>query len=544
MERVGNLFSGGAGFAYRGCRKIIKAKAKGAAHLAVVVGTPEEHITVDVDVDMIVQRDQQPAGSYNNVGDENGRTDDHQLVDTLGCIAGGNVVVAKGNDMGTMVEYMCTANEQQLLAHLIEGVYSRDRGAKDFPLGFMECGYKEDMKTEAYTKLWTRMEDIALEEEKKNGLKHYLWPSSTDQTSSSPSNLRRCKNSLPYRLVIALRGTKLSSFRDLRDDFKVAHHTLHCSRRFKDTNKLIEQIISVFKEQHGGKDDEVCITGHSLGAAIALFIGKELAKEKRYHVHCFNPPLLSVVMFIQKFFPVHIIKEKLWGNEVLTPLLRAAHYAKDTSKIALMMVLGDRDKLREEFNHFAGIVDWQPVFYVNQDDLICREYHRLYEWKQKNFCWPPVLPIDTQAMLSRIIRKNAKYSSLVPSLQMNICMSPRIKNKKTIPNRSHAITQWFNVVPLETKVFQLLGPTLLPLDDPLFVKIMQDALRQAVENTGTTTSPQSTQMTTALGRLIGPAALGSLHHQQADHDSDDEELRTKEDSDDAELSGEDLDDME
>ena len=538
MEKVEHLFSSGVGLAHRGCRKI-KAKVKGAAHLAVVAGTPEEqHITVDVDVDIIVQRDHQhSAGSYNNVGD-------HQLADTLGyTAAGGNVVAAKGNDVGTMAEYLCTANEQQLLAHLINGVYSRDRGAKDFPLGILEYDYKEDRLTEAYTKLWTRMEGIALEDEKKVGLKHYLWPSSTtDHTSSPPSNLSRCcKNSLPYRLVIALRGTKLSSFRDLVDDIKVAHHTLHCSRRFKATSKLIEQIISVFKEQHGGRDDEVCITGHSLGAAIALFIGKELAKEKRYHVHCFNPPLLSVVMIVQKFFRVHRIKEKLRGNEVLKPWLRAVHYAKENSKIALMMLLGDPAKLKEEFNHFAGMVDWKPVLYVNQDDPICKEYDRLYKWKEKTFVWPPVLPIDTQAMLSRIVQKNAKYSSLVPSLQMNICMSPGIKNKKIGLDKSHALKQWFNVVSLETKVFQLLGPTRLPLDDPAFVKFIHDV----VKTLGTTTSPQSGQMTTAsAGRSIGPAAPDSLHHQQTDQDSDDEELHTKEDSDDAESSGEDSDGMD
>ena len=532
MEKVEHLFSSGVGLAHRGCRKI-----KGAAHLAVVAGTPEEqHITVDVDVDIIVQHDHQhSAGSYNNVGD-------HQLADTLGyTVGGGNVVAAKGNNnVGTMAEYLCTANEQQLLAHLINGVYSRDRGAKDFPLGILEYDYKEDRLTEAYTKLWTRMEDIALEDEKKVGLKHYLWPSSSTDHTSSPSNLSRCKNSLPYRLVIALRGTKMSSFRDLVDDIKVAHHTLHCSRRFKATSKLIEQIISVFKEQHGGKDDEVCITGHSLGAAIALFIGKELAKEKRYHVHCFNPPLLSVAMIVQKFFRVHRIKEKLRGNEVLEPWLRAVHYVKENSKIALMMLLGDPAKLEEEFNHFDGMVNWKPVLYINLDDPICKEYYkeyyRLYNWKEKTF-----MSIDTQAMVSRIVQKTAKYSSFVPSLQMNICMSPGIKNKKISLDKSHALKQWFNVVSLETKVFHLLGHTPLPLDDPMFMNLMQDV----VKTLGTTTSPQSGQMTTASGgRSIGPAAPDSLHHQQTDQDSDDEELHTKEDSDDAESSGEDSDGMD
>ena len=530
MEKMEHLFVHGAGLAHRGCRKI-KAKVKGAAHLAVVAGTPEEHITVDVDVDIIVQRDQHPAGSYDNVGDENGRTNDHQLADTLGYTAGGKVVAAQGNNIGTMAEYLCAANEQQLLAHLINGVYSRDRGARDFPLRFMEKEYKEDEKTEAYKKHWTRMEDIALEDEKKVGLKHYLWPNSTDQTSS-PSNLSRCKNRLPYRLVIALRGTKMSSFRDLVDDIKIAHHTLHCSRRFKATVNLIEQIISVFKEHYGGKDNEVCITGHSLGAAIALFIGKELAMENRHHVHCFNPPLLSVVMIIQKFFRVHRIKEKLWENEVLRPLLKAAHYAKENSKIALMMVLGDRDKLKEEFNHFARIVDWKPVLYVNDGDPICKAYHSLYDWKQKTFLWPPVLPIETQAMLSRIVRKNAKYSSLVPSLQMNICTSPEILSMRSKLDKSHALKQWFNVVPSKTKVFQLLGPNSL-LDDEMFVKLVQDAVGQVVDTSGTMTSPQSGQMTSASGRSIGSAALDRSHHQQADQDSDD-----------AELSGDDSDDLD
>lgn len=560
MEKMEHLFLNGAGLAHRGCRKI-KAKVKSTAHLAatVVAGMPEEHSTVDVDGDIMVEQDQHPAGSYTNVGDKN--LTRHQAADTPGYTAGvkgqvdgivhyaaeidagEDVGIAKGNSIDAKAEYLCTASEQQLLAHLINGVYSRDRGAKDFPLKYLEATYDENETTETYAKHWTRLEDVELEEEKKVGLKHYLWPNSTDQTSP-PFNRRCCKNRLRYRLVIALRGTKLSSFRDLVDDIKVAHHTLHCSSRFKATNKLIEQIISVFKEQHGGRDDQICITGHSLGAAIALFLGKELAKENRYHVHCFNPPLLSVLTIIQKCLRVHSFKDKLRRVDMLKPLLKAASRAKDYTKAALVLALGDRNRLFEETVHFVKILDWKPVLYVNKGDLICKEYHRFYDWKQNTVLCPTVMPIETQAMLSRIVRRNAKYSSLVPSLQMNIRTSSMSKDIDNL-SKNHKLTAWFEAAPLDSKEFQLLGSNRLPLDDPRILKIMQDAVGQAVKAFGTTTSLQLGQMATTLGRSIGAAALDLVHPQQIEQDSDDDS--TKEHSDDAEDSddsGEDWDEVD
>lgn len=338
-----------------------------------------------------------------------------------------------------ILTYLSRAERHQLLALLVEGVYSRDRDDSDIPvLRRMEGSYKEDIKAEFYaSKFWTRMRGTDEGAEKALGVRHYLklLPEATPGSQY---------NTIHYHLVIAIRGTKISNFQDICDDIRVAHRTLHRSRRFHGTLDLIKGIISVFYEDYGGRPEEVCITGHFLGAATALLVGKEIAKDQtlRVDVHCFNPPLLSVLMIIKKFFGVDTAKDMLRGCPILKPIFQVLSVSKDLGKMALLFMLANHEALSHERYHFLSLVEWMPTLYVNDGDLISKEYQRFYKWKHDLHHRNPQEPIFMTTVVLQMISKNPKYSILVPSVKM--------VTSHCRPN-CHSLKRWYEDVDLQLR---------------------------------------------------------------------------------------------
>ncbi|KAG0580073.1 hypothetical protein KC19_4G144900 [Ceratodon purpureus] len=338
------------------------------------------------------------------------------------------------------------ASLRQVMAMLVDGVYSRDRAAVDFHLivkPFLEGAYAVDERTEYYTRIcWTQMElDVSdQEEEKRVGIRHYL------RIDPHP-------NRLAPRLVIAFRGTKLSSIRDLVDDMKIAGHKLDRdnSSRFKSCEELVEKLIKCFCQRYNGRAEEISIAGHSLGAAMALLIARNLAtgNKGRYSVHCFNPPFLTMLMLIEKCLFIEKTRDFLNKIRLVTPLLKGDELAVDVAKKILTHIVADPNILMEERRNFASLVDWVPELYVNKYDRICKEYLRYYIRKHKKFS--ESFMISSQALVTRLLGKNVKYSSLMPSVNMHIS-----KKKKG----SHDLKQWYTESGLvvEVQKFRLMGP--------------------------------------------------------------------------------------
>ncbi|MBA0750210.1 hypothetical protein Gogos_001630, partial [Gossypium gossypioides] len=91
--------------------------------------------------------------------------------------------------------------------------------------------------------------------------------------------------------VVAFRGTINTSntrSRDLKLDFLCVRNRLHESSRFQQAMQAAESLFSVYR------NSSIWLTGHSLGSAISLLIGKNMTK-MGYNVeaYLFNPPFLS-----------------------------------------------------------------------------------------------------------------------------------------------------------------------------------------------------------------------------------------------------------
>ncbi|XVE89923.1 hypothetical protein DITRI_Ditri20bG0035000 [Diplodiscus trichospermus] len=106
------------------------------------------------------------------------------------------------------------------------------------------------------------------------------------------------------------------------------------------------------------------LTGHSLGAAIAMLVGRTMAKAGKFlEAFLFNPPCISL--------PVdHIIK----GKKVKDGL-RFAATAYDNNK-------KQRKRIGNE-DTFAAISGWIPRIFVNQKDPVCSGYIGYFEHRKK-----------------------------------------------------------------------------------------------------------------------------------------------------------------
>nr|PNR60262.1 hypothetical protein PHYPA_003055 [Physcomitrium patens] len=221
-----------------------------------------------------------------------------------------------------VASFIRNANLQQVLAMLVDGVYSRDKETTSFQYlskHFVEAEYEADVRTELYTAIyWTRMDELTfnLEDESTVGIRHYL-RKDTHPNAAAP------------RLVIALRGTKTSNARDILDDLRVMLNSLHQSHPYN------------------GKPHEIYITGHSLGGAIALLIAKDLASMNpphRLETHLFNPPFIWLPERVQAG-----VQEYLQNLE-----------------------------------SYKKLPDWVPKLYINKEDLICKRFHEYYARKKTN----------------------------------------------------------------------------------------------------------------------------------------------------------------
>ncbi|KAH0908717.1 hypothetical protein HID58_032038, partial [Brassica napus] len=142
---------------------------------------------------------------------------------------------------------------------------------------------------------------------------------------------------MPPLYMIAFRGTVLKSktwLSDLKEDIRCLFNNLNKGSRFQQAIKAIETVLETTETS------SVWLAGHSLGAGIALMVGKTMTKRGfPLKTYAFSPPILS--------FPL----EKL----------------------------PDIDVTQE---HDPRIAAWTPYLYVNPSDTICSESIGLLKYKK------------------------------------------------------------------------------------------------------------------------------------------------------------------
>lgn len=97
-------------------------------------------------------------------------------------------------------------------------------------------------------------------------------------------------NAQTNEVVISFKGTNPLNMEDLYDDAHIVTSMEYRTGRFKDADKLYKRV----RDKYGADETKITTTGHSLGGAIAMFVGEKYGLE----THSFNPGI-SIVRALQ-----------------------------------------------------------------------------------------------------------------------------------------------------------------------------------------------------------------------------------------------------
>jgi hypothetical protein len=240
-------------------------------------------------------------------------------------------------------------------------------------------------------------------------------------------------------LAIVLRGTLLHFGRDLAADANIALDRLHESKRVARCRAVILKVVRDFL-RGGGRQDQICMAGHSLGAGIALLVGKDLASEHDILIdtHLFNPPLLTLTSFATgEFLPGSK------SQALLDATIRSwASKLFDGAGVSNAVDPARERKLDAEWERFKKLRDWIPHFYLNPRDLVCLQYVHYYG-KQHQMATKENVDKSRQARITRRVFKRWLQfdvnfiSNVVPSADVWISRQYRLNLVK-----AHSLKQW------------------------------------------------------------------------------------------------------
>ncbi|KAL2635121.1 hypothetical protein R1flu_006600 [Riccia fluitans] len=241
-----------------------------------------------------------------------------------------------------------------ILADLIRGMYDRERDKPQHDHCWRKHGYKFIPTQELL-----RDEDRVgcrdyLKDERKNKYFGVL-----QKMKSTPSNDQGPE------WVVAIRGTNVRKWHDLRNDLKIFLEKLHTSSTVK---LLMIVILGMLRNIVCNK---VAITGHSLGAAKAMLVARNLALEgyaARFDCHFFNPPFATLPTIADKCI-AELLASILDNSEA-----NKGANVRDRLSIAMNFIADDFERMQKLLNEYRKLKNWRPTLYLNEHDLICLLY--------------------------------------------------------------------------------------------------------------------------------------------------------------------------
>ncbi|KAL2921836.1 hypothetical protein RDABS01_013327, partial [Bienertia sinuspersici] len=250
--------------------------------------------------------------------------------------------------------------------------------------------------------------------------------------------------SIPPKYAIAFRGTITKPDTRKRDfylDSQLPLNRLPRSSRYQTSFQAIETIITRVDHR------TVWLTGHSLGAAIALQAGKDMAKRGCYlETYLFNPPYISAPL------------EKLDNHYLQSGARIATSVVKAGLSFALNGAGTNKIYNTQQHDPFTIIGSWIPYLFVNPNDPICCEYIGYFEHREKMQGWgiggigKMATKNSVVGLVSGAIGRDDEALHLIPSAYVTKNMIVREQDLKL----AHGIHQWWEPHPYwQSKLYQL-----------------------------------------------------------------------------------------
>ncbi|KNA10655.1 hypothetical protein SOVF_142350 [Spinacia oleracea] len=245
------------------------------------------------------------------------------------------------------------------------------------------------------------------------------------ELKTSPSD--QSKKVIPH-YVIALRGTltnRDSVTRDIELDLHILQQGLHKTTRSRIAIQTVRAVVA------SSQNRNVWLAGHSLGAAMAILAGKEMAVAGTLlETFLFNPPFVSA--------PIEQIK-----NEGVKHGIRVAG-SVITAGLAFAMAIKQPQQKNRSVETFSSLATWIPNLYVHPGDHLCSEYIGYFQHREKmeNLGVGQIEKLATQHSLGGLLMtafgKEAEATHLLPSacLTINLAAAPDLK-------KAHALQQWW-----------------------------------------------------------------------------------------------------
>lgn len=258
------------------------------------------------------------------------------------------------------------------------------------------------------------------------------------------SNYLLSSHQIPPTYVIAFRGTVTkpeSRARDLRLDLQCIGNSIRNSSRFQQGLIAVADVI-----KKAGSAGNVWLAGHSLGSAIGLLIGKDMAKFGCHlETYLFNPPFISL--------PIERIK-----NEKLK---HGLHKGKVYLTAALAAVTKRYKEYEEEEEEdpFVAMSGWVPYLFVNPADPICSGYIGYFENREKmmeigdgKFGSLPAKKCFTSIIISAVRGNDSDAFHLLPNAYLT---SNHNSPSSLDVLQAHGINQWWKSdLQLEHKLYK------------------------------------------------------------------------------------------
>ncbi|VAI34614.1 unnamed protein product [Triticum turgidum subsp. durum] len=222
------------------------------------------------------------------------------------------------------------------------------------------------------------------------------------------------------RYVVAFRGTMLGHYKraqELMQDCKVIFNELRGSKRFEIAHPKVHQLI--------GRDASgVWLTGHSLGASLALDIGRDLMEIEGHNIRTFlfNPPHVSAAAPI----------DKVLKGDAKTGLYTTSFMLK----FALGQVMGSYRKRTKRL--FERLNPWVPDMYVNRKDIISMGHIEYFEQRQQ-----------VAKGFSRVAKTGSRLSyrdmfhSMFGAKTLKPHLLPSARLNSSTDSDAHSLRQWW-----------------------------------------------------------------------------------------------------
>ncbi|TVU38602.1 hypothetical protein EJB05_11984, partial [Eragrostis curvula] len=244
-------------------------------------------------------------------------------------------------------------------------------------------------------------------------------------------------SALPPRYIVAFRGTVSRHFKhsDMQLNLKIMTNKHHDSGRYSRAREQVGRLL----DSTTGSGAMVWLAGHSLGASIALDVGRHVMEKRRRGLptFLFNPPHVSLAPVINKLRVGEEAKRDLY----VTSFMVKAALAKTVRR--------SHEKSMSEL--FEKLAPWVPEIYVHERDFVCQGFIDYFEQRQKMLERSRILrPVAEVAMkmsfrdmlISLHSSANAENGEEEPRVRPHLLPSARLW-KTSSEGYPHGIRQWW-----------------------------------------------------------------------------------------------------